>query len=88
MRAVVIGWLVVWASAVVVWRYFAAVHCEQNDRDGRLDRREASLDAWSADLGVVYAADVLRARGIADADALLERALGPTPSRVDDGSPV
>ena len=84
MKAVVIIALVVWVSAVLAWRYFAAVHAEQEARQRRLDRREASLNVWSSELEQIageYRIDRARAQAAA---VLLERALGPAPLQTDE----
>lgn len=78
---VIVAVLVVWAAVVFAWWYFAAVHREQNERDDRLDRREASLELWSAELAEFDVERVERARRATD---LLDRAFGTAPPQPDD----
>ena len=69
--------LVGWAVFVGLMHWFGVVHRDQQAREGRLNRREASLQAWSDDLEQV---DIERAHRHRAAGVLLDRALGPTPT--------
>ena len=79
---VIVAALVVWAGVVLLTRWFGAVCREQSDREKLLDRREASLEAWSTELEVFDAERVDRARA---ATVLLHRAFGTAPPQPEDG---
>ena len=78
---VVAGVFAAWVAFIMAWRFFAQIHREQDVREKQLDRREASLDAWSGELAEFDAERVERARA---ATVLLDRALGPAPSQPDE----
>ena len=71
---VIVAVLVAWSAFVLLARWFGVVYREQTALEKQLDRREASLEVWSAELEQVDADRVARARA---AGVLLDRALGP-----------
>lgn len=84
IKAVVAATLVLWVGGVVLLRYFGAVHREQEEREARLNHREASLELWSCELEEIAGGPVVRAR--ARARATLDRAFGPEPVKSNGGS--
>ena len=70
---VIVAVLVAWSAFVLLARWFGVVYREQTALEKQLDRREASLEVWSAELEQVDADRVARARA---AGVLLDRALG------------
>ena len=57
---VIVAVLVAWSAFVLLARWFGVVYREQTAREGQLDRREASLEVWSAELEQVDADRVAR----------------------------